>query len=82
MCPIALITSIKNGIKLQTANTGQNETLHQRVKTIKASEMAPAEWSNVTNKDKKDNHQLLLYNTDTYQRMSLYFEVDLVQAGI
>jgi len=35
--------SIKNGTQLHTPKTGQNETLHQRVKTIKASEMAPAE---------------------------------------
>lgn len=34
---------MKNGTQLHTANTGQYETLHQRVKTIKESEMAPTE---------------------------------------
>ncbi len=50
LCPIALIISIKNGTQLHTANTGQNETLHQRVKTMKESEIAPAECNNVARK--------------------------------
>jgi hypothetical protein len=44
---------MKNGIKLHTAKTGQNPTLHQRVKTIKDNEMAPAECNNVAIKDEK-----------------------------
>jgi len=41
---MTLKISMKNGIQLQTANTGQNETLHQRVNTINEREIAPVEW--------------------------------------
>jgi hypothetical protein len=52
---------MKNGIKLHTAKTGQNPTLHHWVKTIKASEMAPAECNNVAIKDEKRNNYQLLF---------------------
>lgn len=56
LCPIALIISIKNGMTLQIAKTGQIQTLHQRVRTIKESAIAPDEWNNVAIKDDKKDH--------------------------
>lgn len=41
---------------LQIAKTGQIQTLHQRVRTIKESAIAPDEWNNVAIKDDKKDH--------------------------
>lgn len=50
---------MKNGIQLHTAKTGQNETLHQRVKTINDKEIAPAEC-NIVAERTKENSDLVI----------------------
>jgi hypothetical protein len=69
LCPIALRISMKNGTQLHNAKTGQNETLHQRVKTINESEIAPAEWRNVA----RMNTQLMKILTMIQHTRECYF---------